>query len=104
MDKPIPMTYNRAATALVFCRSGLSKVRSEIELALRILRILDEEGRRGLGDLQIDRTALRDLEVIRDRLEDVRRVFEGTRTYSPEREPSATPTRSEVDPSDPVRL
>ena len=98
------MTYNRAATALVSCRSGLRKARSEIELALRILRTLDEEGRRDSGDLQIDRAALLDLTLIRDRLEDVRRVFEGTRTNSAEWDPPKTPPRSEVDRSDPVRI
>ena len=84
----MPMTYNRAATAIVRCRSGLGRVRSDLELALAILEILGEEGRPDPGEPVVGRTAVRDLELIRDHLADMQRAFEGAVTSLRDLEPT----------------
>lgn len=92
----MPMTYNRAATAIVRCRSGLGTVRSDLELALAILEILGEEGRPDPGEPMVGKAAVRDLELIRDRLADVQRALEGAVTSLRDQEPTLAAGFSET--------
>ena len=92
----MPMTYNRAATAIVRCRSGLGRVRNDLELALAILEILGEEGRPDPDEPVVGRNAVRDLELIRDRLAGVQRALEGAVTSLRGQEPTLAAGFSET--------
>ncbi len=66
MDGPI--TYNRAATALVRSRRGLEQARDDLRLALEILRQLEAGTRRSR---QASKRVTASLAEVLERLEDV---------------------------------
>jgi hypothetical protein len=79
MERTIPMTYDRAATAIVQGRRDVGRALSELEVALKIFRRLgSDEGTTTYGT-RIDGTLLTALERTCVRLQDARRALEAAR-------------------------
>ena len=71
--RPAPRTYNRAATALVQCRSHIERARRDAALALEIFAELPRSARRRRP---VRLTDLRDLLA---RLEETQRILSADR-------------------------
>jgi exonuclease VII small subunit len=57
LERRIPMTYRRAATELIRCRTHLAAARESLELAVSIFRRLN-------GETSVDPTSARVLEAV----------------------------------------
>jgi len=73
VDRPTPRTFNRAATAVVQCRSHLDKARDQMSDAIDILSRLEDPDVPWLGDPSERAERILSLQALLAQLEQVRR-------------------------------
>jgi hypothetical protein len=75
MDARVPITFNRAATAIVQSRHMLERARAEVNLAIEIIRQLDGHGSSSLRSASKRHLVTRSLQEFVGMLEDTQRAL-----------------------------